>query len=96
MSRDQQASVSLQSSNSLFPDCWFTCFSVVAINAHHVVPLAWAWELGALVWTDTEREQFANDPVNRLRAEASPNRSKWTTTQSTKFVVPASLWERFF
>ncbi|WP_041654709.1 HNH endonuclease family protein [Marinobacter nauticus] len=46
------------------------------IEIDHVVPLAFAWERGAWEWSDEQREQFANDPVNLLPVEDSLNSSK--------------------
>ncbi len=46
------------------------------IDIDHVVPLAWAWERGASAWTRSQRERFANDPVNLWPVEAYLNRSK--------------------
>lgn len=41
-----------------------------------VVPLKWAWDRGAADWTQSRREEFANDPANLIPVEASLNRSK--------------------
>jgi hypothetical protein len=46
------------------------------IDIDHVVPLRWAWDHGASEWTQSKREQFANDPRNLLPVELSLNRSK--------------------
>ncbi|WP_083264386.1 HNH endonuclease family protein [Pseudohongiella acticola] len=46
------------------------------IDIDHVVPLRWAWDRGAAQWSQQERENFANDPVNLIPVEASLNRSK--------------------
>lgn len=46
------------------------------IDIDHVVPLKWAWRRGAKVWSQPERERFANDMVNLWPVELSLNRSK--------------------
>lgn len=46
------------------------------IDIDHVVPLKWAWERGASVWTQTKREKFANHMINLWPVELQLNRSK--------------------
>lgn len=46
------------------------------VQIDHVVPLKWAWERGALTWTQAKREQFANDRINLIPVERSLNASK--------------------
>ncbi len=43
------------------------------IDIDHVVPLKWAWDHGANIWTKDKREKFANDPVNLWSVELSLN-----------------------
>lgn len=47
-----------------------------AMDIDHVVPLKWAWKHGADKWSDSKREQFANDPANLISVELSLNRQK--------------------
>jgi hypothetical protein len=47
-----------------------------AMDIDHVVPLKWAWKRGADKWSDSKREQFANDPANLISVELSLNRQK--------------------
>ena len=42
----------------------------------HVVALSNAWQMGADLWTDEMRTEFANDPLNLLVTIASLNRQK--------------------
>ena len=42
----------------------------------HVVALKNAWEMGADVWSDQMRLEFANDPLNLITTVASLNREK--------------------
>jgi hypothetical protein len=46
------------------------------VQIDHVVPLGAAWARGARDWPRSERERFANDPVNLLATSASANESK--------------------
>jgi len=46
------------------------------IDIDHIVPLKWAWDHGAGVWSQQKRKQFANDPANLISVEASLNRQK--------------------
>lgn len=46
------------------------------VDIDHVVPLKWAWDRGAGLWTQEKREHFANDPVNLWSVEFSLNRQK--------------------
>lgn len=48
------------------------------IDIDHVVPLKWAWERGAIGWSQAKRERFANDMVNLWPVELSLNRSTIT------------------
>lgn len=47
-----------------------------AIQIDHVVPLALAWRNGADTWTQEEREQFANDPINLVASDGALNQLK--------------------
>ena len=42
----------------------------------HVVALSNAWQMGADLWTDEMRTEFANDPLNLIVTVASLNRHK--------------------
>lgn len=42
----------------------------------HVVALSNAWQMGADLWTDETRTEFANDPLNLIATVASLNRQK--------------------
>jgi len=47
-----------------------------AVQIEHIVPLAYAWDLGARNWTDEMRVRFANDPANLLAIEGQINQDK--------------------
>nr|WP_231121826.1 HNH endonuclease family protein [Motilibacter peucedani] len=46
------------------------------VQIDHVVALADAWRTGASSWTDVEREQFANDPLELLAVDGPLNQAK--------------------
>ncbi len=46
------------------------------VQVDHIVPLAWAWRQGADEWDETQREHFANDPINLQATDGSANQSK--------------------
>jgi hypothetical protein len=48
----------------------------IAVQIDHVVALGDAWKSGAARWSASEREQFANDPLNLLAVDGSSNESK--------------------
>ena len=54
----------------------FTKSHATEVQIDHVVPLGAAWARGARDWPQSERERFANDPVNLLATSASANESK--------------------
>jgi uncharacterized protein DUF1524 len=47
-----------------------------AVQIDHIVPLAFAWDLGARAWTPDVRLRFANDPANLLAVEGQANQDK--------------------
>lgn len=46
------------------------------IDVDHLVALSWSWKHGAQSWTRTQREAFANDPINLWPVEKELNRQK--------------------
>ncbi|PPG94302.1 HNH endonuclease family protein [Rathayibacter rathayi] len=46
------------------------------VQIDHVVPLSWAWQHGANTWTEQQREEFANDPINLQAVDGATNSSK--------------------
>ncbi|OBG22712.1 HNH endonuclease family protein [Mycobacterium sp. 852002-51057_SCH5723018] len=47
-----------------------------AVQIDHIVPLAYAWDMGAYNWGQPERLRFANDPANLLAVEGQANQDK--------------------
>jgi len=50
----------------------------------HIVPLSYAWDMGAYGWPAAERLRFANDPANLLAVEGQANQDKGDS--------PPALW----
>jgi hypothetical protein len=46
------------------------------VQIDHVVPLSYAWQLGAARWTRGKRLRIANDPLNLLAADGRANQQK--------------------
>ncbi|WP_189217994.1 MULTISPECIES: HNH endonuclease family protein [Streptomyces] len=46
------------------------------VQIDHVVPLSYAWQMGASRWPEDKREQLANDPLNLLPVEGRANSAK--------------------
>ena len=55
-----------------------------AVQIDHIVPLAYAWDMGAYNWPFPERLRFANDPANLLAVEGQANQDKGDS--------PPALW----
>lgn len=47
-----------------------------AVQIDHIVPLAYAWDMGASGWSPAQRLRFANDPANLLAVAGKPNQDK--------------------
>ncbi|MDA0646566.1 MULTISPECIES: HNH endonuclease family protein [Nonomuraea] len=47
-----------------------------AVQVDHVVPLAYAWRMGASRWAGGKRVDFANDPLNLLPVKGAANEQK--------------------
>ncbi|MEV6330658.1 HNH endonuclease family protein [Streptomyces sp. NPDC051909] len=46
------------------------------VQLDHVIPLSYAWQLGAARWPEAQRRRFANDPLNLLPVSARTNTAK--------------------
>ena len=47
-----------------------------SVQIDHIVPLAYAWDMGAYGWPAFERLRFANDPANLLAVDGQANQDK--------------------
>lgn len=47
-----------------------------SVQIDHIVPLAFAWDMGARDWPDPLRKRFANDPANLLAVAGRANQDK--------------------
>lgn len=47
-----------------------------SVQIDHIVPLAFAWDMGARDWPDEMRKRFANDPANLLAVAGRANQDK--------------------
>ncbi|WAC56019.1 HNH endonuclease family protein [Gordonia sp. SL306] len=47
-----------------------------AVQIDHIVPLAYAWDMGAWSWSPTARVNLANDPANLVAVDAVSNQTK--------------------
>lgn len=47
-----------------------------SVQIDHIVPLAFAWDMGARDWPDGLRKRFANDPANLLAVQGKANQDK--------------------
>ena len=55
-----------------------------AVQIDHIVPLSYAWDMGAADWPGAERLRFANDPANLLAVDGPANQDKGDS--------PPALW----
>ncbi|WP_081416871.1 HNH endonuclease family protein [Arthrobacter castelli] len=55
----------------------------LALDTEHIAALGDAWQKGAQQWTETRREQFANDPANLMMVDPSLNRAKGAADAAT-------------
>ncbi|WP_369403290.1 HNH endonuclease family protein [Gordonia soli] len=46
------------------------------VQIDHIVPLSYAWDMGASTWTAIRRLDFANDPANLVAVDAASNQAK--------------------
>ncbi|MEU8880977.1 HNH endonuclease family protein [Streptomyces hydrogenans] len=46
------------------------------VQIDHVVPLSYAWQMGASRWSDAKRKRLANDPLNLLPVQGRANSAK--------------------
>lgn len=47
-----------------------------SVQIDHIVPLSYAWDMGAYRWPNSERMRFANDPANLLAVQGRQIRTR--------------------
>ncbi|QXE36491.1 HNH endonuclease family protein [Streptomyces sp. GMY02] len=57
-------------------DIDWTKQKAAAVQIDHMVPLSYAWQMGAARWDKDKREQLANDPLNLIPVDGPSNSSK--------------------
>ena len=50
--------------------------NATAVQIDHIVPLAFAWDMGAFGWSAARRADLANDPANLVAVDAASNQDK--------------------
>nr|WP_235618241.1 HNH endonuclease family protein [Streptomyces sp. CB02400] len=46
------------------------------VQIDHVVPLSYSWQMGSSRWSESKREQLANDPLNLIPVDGGANSAK--------------------
>lgn len=54
----------------------FTKAQATKVQIDHVIPLSYAWQMGASRWPETKRRAFANDPLNLMAVDGPTNGAK--------------------
>lgn len=54
----------------------FAKSAAVKVQIDHVIPLSYAYQMGAAFWASQQRIAFANDPLNLLAVDGSTNAQK--------------------
>jgi hypothetical protein len=63
-----------------------------AVQIEHIVPLAYAWDMGARNWADDMRLRFANDPANLLAVDGPANQDKSDQEPATWMPPNTAFW----
>ncbi|MCI4676570.1 HNH endonuclease family protein [Candidatus Mycolicibacterium alkanivorans] len=63
-----------------------------AVQIDHIVPLAYAWDMGARNWNDEMRLRFANDPANLLAVAGQANQDKGDQPPGTWMPPNHAFW----
>ncbi|MCR5977068.1 DUF1524 domain-containing protein [Gordonia jinghuaiqii] len=59
-----------------------------SIQIDHIVPLAYAWDMGAWSWPPDKRQNFANDPANLVAVDGHSNQDKGDS-EPARWMPPA-------
>ena len=63
-----------------------------SVQIDHIVPLAYAWDMGARDWPDELRLRFANDPANLLAVQGQANQDKGDQEPATWMPPNQAFW----
>jgi hypothetical protein len=63
-----------------------------SVQIDHIVPLAFAWDMGARDWSDALRKRFANDPANLLAVAGKANQDKGDLPPGEWMPPNAGFW----
>ncbi|WP_313674961.1 HNH endonuclease family protein [Mycolicibacterium sp.] len=63
-----------------------------SVQIDHIVPLAFAWDMGARAWSDALRKRFANDPANLLAVAGKANQDKGDLPPGEWMPPNAGFW----
>ena len=63
-----------------------------SVQIDHIVPLAFAWDMGARDWSDEMRKRFANDPANLLAVAGQANQDKGDLPPGEWMPPNAAFW----
>jgi hypothetical protein len=63
-----------------------------SVQIDHIVPLAYAWDMGARDWTDALRSRFANDPANLIAVAGQVNQDKGDQPPGAWMPPNAAFW----
>jgi len=63
-----------------------------SVQIDHLVPLAFAWDMGARDWTEPMRIRFANDPANLLAVAGGANQDKGDQPPGDWMPSNAAFW----
>ncbi|MCZ4537289.1 HNH endonuclease family protein [Gordonia terrae] len=62
--------------------------SASAVQIDHIVPLSYAWDMGAWAWPPDRRLDFANDPANLVAVDGRSNQEK-SDSEPARWMPPA-------
>lgn len=62
--------------------------AATAVQIDHIVPLAYAWDMGAFAWPADRRADLANDPANLVAVDGRSNQDK-SDAEPGRWMPPA-------
>lgn len=63
-----------------------------AVQIDHIVPLAYAWDMGARAWPPAMRWRFANDPANLIAVQGQANKDKGDQAPASWMPPNKAFW----